>query len=104
MSDLQNLGQITAIKHGMVVNIKASFGVPWTRKYYNMVNHIFLRSPLVHLSNQQAIPFTTRTSLTSVSLGTISRDGISYPLLCRIPHVLISFQFGFIFRKTLSPC
>lgn len=52
MSDLQNLEQITTMKHGMVVNIKASFGVPWTRKYYTMVNHIFLRSPLVHLSNQ----------------------------------------------------
>lgn len=52
MSDLQNLGKITAMKHRMVVNIKASFGVPWIRKYYNMVNHLFLRSPLVHLPNQ----------------------------------------------------
>lgn len=57
---MSELGKIIAMIHGTVVNIKASFRVLWTRKYYNMINYIFLRPTLVHLSNQYAIPFVIR--------------------------------------------
>lgn len=57
---MSELGKIIAMNHRTVLNIKASFRVLWTRKYYNMINYIFLRTALVHLSNQYAIPFLDR--------------------------------------------